>query len=236
VLILLVLASFGALDADAAHGRAAPGSSADPTKREEYLARDVAFSPNHVDHGVLRAGLGGGWPHLWRVELALGLFDHLTLGVTGHWLPGQSRPRFSPVVAVAFWRARRFEVGVHYFATLFPPPREDDDLETPSFQQRSDWFLGAVSFSHQWLTAGLDLGVVRGLEIDPAHDPDAQGNHTSVVRWRAGTGLHLRAGTRRWGFTARALWPYVHAELAFDVRFGLFERRSRGGWRPTGIL
>lgn len=205
-------------------------------RRENYLTRPLAFSPHHLDHGVLRAALAGGWPHLWRVELALGLLDHLTVGATTHWLPGQSRPRFSAVVAVAFWRARRFEIGAHYFATLFPPPRDDDDPTTPSFQQRSDWLLGAVSFSQQWVTAGLDVGVVRGIEEDPARDPDAQNQNASVVRWRAGTGLHLRAGTRRWGFTARALWPYLHAELAFDVRFGLFERRPRGGWRPTGVL
>jgi hypothetical protein len=242
-LALLVLASLRTLDPSGAPASAPsevtapqrPGPDV-PPERETYLTRAVAFSPNHVDHGVLRAALAGGWPHLWRAELALGLFDHLTIGVTTHWLPGQPRPRFNPIVAVAFWRARRFEVGAHYFATLFPPPRDDDDPTTPSFQQRSDWLLGAISFSQQWITAGLDVGVVRGIEIDPAHDPDPQGNNVSVVRWNAATGLHLRAGTRRWGFTARALWPYVHAELAFDVRFGLFEQRSRGGWRPTGIL
>lgn len=242
--MLLVLASLGTLRPDAARRGTSPHEAAArtapsvprPPRREEYLTRAVAFSPHHVDHGVLRAALAGGWPHLWRVELAQGLLDHVTLGVTTHWLPRQSRPRFSPVVAIAFWRARRFEVGAHYFASLFPPPRHDDDPTTPSFQRRSDWLLGAVSFSQAWVTAGLDLGVVRGIEIDPSQDPDAQGNNASIVRWRAGTGLHLRAGTRRWGFTARALWPYVHAELAFDVRFGLFERRPRGGWRPTGVL
>jgi hypothetical protein len=204
--------------------------------REKYLTRELAFSPIHTDHGVLRAAVAGGWPHLWRLELALGLLDHLTLGATAHWLPGQPTPRMSPVVAIAFWRARRFEVGAHYFASLFAPPKRDDDPETPSFQQRSDWLLVAASFSQQWLTAGFDLGAVRGLEIDAASDPDEQNRNASVVRWRAGTGIHLRAGTRRWGFTARALWPYLHAELIFDVRFGLFELRPRGGWRPAGVL
>ena len=26
------------------------------------------------------------------------------------------------------------------------------------------------------------------------------------------------------------------AELVFDVRFGLFEMRKRGGWKPEGVV
>ena len=231
MLSLLVLASLATpgvgdgCESAAAHEPVAPRTRA-RVARENYLTRDLAFSPYYVDHGVLRAAVAGGWPHLWRVELALGLLDHLTLGLTTHWLPGQPTPQVSPVVAIAFWRARRFEVGAHYFASLYPPPRDDDD-----FQRRSDWILASASFSQQWLTAGFDVGVVRGIERDAARDPDDDGRQPLTVRWQPGTGLHLRAGTRRWGFTARALWPYLHAELIFDVRFGLFELRPRGGWR-----
>lgn len=207
-----------------------------PAGLRRYLTRDLAFSSDFLDHGVLGVAVAGGWPHRYRVELALGLLDHITIGATAHWLPDEPAPRVSPRVAIAFWRARRFEIGGHYFVSLYPPPEKDDDPETLSFRRRDDWILGVLSFSQAWVTAGFDVGVVRAREEDPSQDPDELGNNASVARWRAGGGLHLRAGTRRWGFTARALWPHLYADLAFDVRFGLFEARRRGGWNPFGGL
>jgi hypothetical protein len=75
---------------------------------------------------------------------------------------------------------------------------------------------------------------VRARVNDPAQDPAPDTTNPFVTHWRFGGGLHLRAGTRRWGFTAQVLVPQVLAELRFDVRFGLFEKRSKGDWRPRG--
>ncbi|MCA9707930.1 MAG: hypothetical protein KDK70_18910 [Myxococcales bacterium] len=200
-----------------------------------YLERPVRPGPHHVDHGVLQAAVAGGWPHLYRLELSLGLLDHLTLGATAHWLPQERAPRISPVVAVAFFRNHLFETGVRYFGSLYPPPVQDFDPTTPSFQRSAQWLLAHGSFGQAWVTGGFDAGVVRARDRDPGQDPDARGNNPSIIRWRFGGGLHLRVGTRRWGFTAQVLVPHLLAELRLDLRFGLFERRAKGGWRPSGI-
>jgi hypothetical protein len=220
--------TMGAAEFDAGSRRR---SRVSPTLRS-YLTRDLAFSARHLDHGVLSAGVAGGWPHRYRLELGLGLLDHLTVGITAHWLPRQPAPRWSPKVALAFYRWRRLEIGAHYFRSLYPAP----DSDGPAFDSRADWFLSAVSFSQMWLSAGFDAGVVRGIERDPAQPPAEDGPQPVIARWRFGGGAHLRAGTRRWGFTANVLVPHLYAELVFDVRFGLFEARPKGGWRPTGIL
>ena len=201
-----------------------------------YLTRDLAYSARFLDHGVLQVGLAGGWPHLYRLELSLGLLDHLTLGATAHWLPDQAVPQWSPTVALAFYRWRRFEIGAHYLETMYPPPEDDLDPETPSFQRRARWVLTTASFSMAWITAGFDAGAVRAIEKDPGKDPTNDGRNPSIGRWRFGGGLHLRAGTRRWGFTANLLLPHLTAEVVFDLRFGLFESRKKGGWRPSGII
>src|SRR5690606_2696922 len=75
-----------------------------------YLTRPVARSVRHRDHGVIEVGVGLGLPHLYRLELQVGLLDHVTLGATAHWLPGQARPGWSPKAAVAFYRGRLLEV------------------------------------------------------------------------------------------------------------------------------
>jgi len=199
-----------------------------------YLQRPVRFGARFVDHGVLQAAVAGGWPHGYRVELSLGLLDHVTLGATSHWLPGQPRPRVSPIVAIAILRGRFFEFGAWHFWSLFPPPRDDVDPATPSYQRTAQWFLATASFGQAWLTGGLDAGAVRARMNDPGQDPAPDTTNPSKNRWRFGGGLHLRAGTRRWGFTAQVLVPHLTAELRFDLRFGLFEARSKGGWRVYG--
>lgn len=199
-----------------------------------YLQRPVRYGAHFLDHGVLQPAVAGGWPHGYRVELSLGLLDHVTLGATAHWLPSQPRPQVSPVVAIAFIRGRLFECGAWYFWSLFPPPRDDFDPATPSYQRRAQWLLATASFGQAWLTGGFDAGVVRARVDDPAQDPAPDTSRGFVTRWRFGGGLHLRAGTRRVGVTAQVLVPHVLAELRLDVRFGLFEKREKGGWKAPG--
>ena len=207
-----------------------------PPGMRRYLTRELQYSARFLDHGVLGLAVAGGYPHRYRLELGIGILDHLTVGVTAHWLPGQRVPQWAPKGALAFWRGRRFEIGATYHQALYPPPVRDIDPNTPSFQERDHWILSTVSFSHLWLSGGFDIGVVRGIEKHPGVDPTEPTTNAKLVRWRAGGGLHLRAGTRRWGFTANFLAPRIYAELAFDVRFGLFEARPRGGWKPEGVV
>lgn len=215
--------------------RPEPGSRL-PAGLRKYLSRPLMGSARHLDHGVLMAGVAGGWPHLYRLELGLGLLDHLTVGATAHWVPDQSAPRWSPKVAIAFYRWRRAEIGAHYFQSLYPPPVNDLDPSTPSYQRRNHWFLASASFSQAWLAGGVDVGLLRALEDDPALEPEPNGDNPTTIRHRLAGGVHLRGGTRRWGFTGNFLGPHLHAELVFDLRFGLFEARPRGGWRPSGIV
>lgn len=208
----------------------------EPSRLTRYLQRDVAPSARFLDHGVLGFATAGGWPHRYALRMQLGLLDHLTLGGQAHWLPGQSRPMFSPEVAVAAVRLRWLDAGVLYKQTLYPPPEVDGDASTPSFQERDHWIVSTMSFSNHWLSAGFDFGLNRARVSDPGIDPSNPDMNPSVIRWRLGGGLHLRAGTRRWGFTANVMAPRLMAELAFDVRFGLFEKRERGGWKPSGVV
>jgi hypothetical protein len=208
----------------------------DATPLRRYLTRDLMYSARHLDHGVLGVSVAGGFPHRYRLALAMGFLDHVTLGVTAHWLPGHEVPQWAPQAALALWRGRRFEVGATYHQVMYPAPLVDNDPRTPSFQERDHWLLSTASFSNAWLAGGFDFGVVRAIEKDPGRDPPTPTMNPSTVRWRVGGGLHLRAGTRRWGFTANFLAPRLMAELVFDVRFGLFEMRPRGGWKPAGVV
>jgi hypothetical protein len=226
-------------DSGVAPARPATAAVSIPEQREggrlsRYLQRPVRFGAHFLDHGVLQPAVAGGWPHGYRLELSLGLLDHLTLGATAHWLPGQPQPRVSPIVALAILRGRLYEIGVWHFWSLFPPPIDDVDPATPSYQRSAQWILGTASFGQAWLTGGFDAGVVRARVNDPGQDPAPDTSNPSVIRWRFGGGLHLRAGTRRWGLTAQVLVPHLLAELRFDVRFGLFEKRSKGGWKVYG--
>ncbi len=213
---------------------ATPAAESTPLRR--YLTRDVPYSARFVDHGVLKVSAAGGWPHLYALKLHLGVLDHLTLGLQTHWLPGQRFPQISPDVSVAILRTRMVEWGVHYRETLYPPAEVDGDPTTPSFPQRDRWMLTSVSMGYHWISGGFDFGVVRARIKDPNQDPPDPDTNPSVIRWKLAGGLHLRAGTRRWGFTANVLAPQLMAELAFDVRFGLFEMRRKGGWKPSGVV
>ena len=206
-------------------------------KLRGYLSRDLAPSARFLDHGVLELSLAGGYPHRYRLGLALGLLDHLTIGVTANWLPRQSRPRFAPRIALAFYRWRWLEFGALYDRSLYPPPLRDDDPNTLSFQRDAHWLFATFAFSQAWLSGGLEIGAARSRIRDPAMpDPDANNDNPSKWRYRFAGGVFLRGGTRRWGFSATARAPWVFVEAAFDVRFGLFELRPKGGWRPQGVV
>jgi hypothetical protein len=201
-----------------------------------YLTRPLNPSARNLDHGVLQVAAAGGTPHLYRIELALGLFDHLSLGVTAHWLPDQSRPFVSPRVAIAFYRWRWIELGALHFWSMFPPPVVDVDPATPSFQRSAQWVLATAAFSQRFLSGGVDVGAVRARELDDREDPGPNLENRSTVRWHFGGGLFLRGGTRRWGITAQAHLPQLTAEIVLDVRFGAFELRPRGGWNPREVI
>ncbi|MDC0718631.1 hypothetical protein [Nannocystis bainbridge] len=192
----------------------------------------MARSARYLDHGVIAVGVGLGLPQIYRLELQLGLLDHLTLGATAHWLPGQVRPSWSPKAAVAFFRGRLLEVGAFYQQVLYPPTRDDGDPTTIAFQRRAHYLMASVSLSQAWLTGGFDIGWARGREALTLLTPeDLETSTAFTVRDRLGAGLHLRFGTRRVGVTMQAWYPYLAAELVLDVRFGAFEMRRRGGWR-----
>lgn len=223
--ILMVLA-LGPEPADATVStRAAAASPGPGGPLRRYLGRDVVHGPRFLDHGVLAVGAAGGVPHVYRVELALGLLDHLTIGATAHWVPGQRAPGWAPFGALALWRARRVEVGASYRQVLHPPPRAD------RFAPRSHYVLGAVTFGQAWWAAGFDLGIVhmRDAPVDPEAD-----EADFVRRVRLGGGLHVRIGTRRIGLTLQGQLPVPTAEAVLDVRFDLFEVRPRGRWLDHG--
>lgn len=198
-----------------------------------YLSRSLEPNPRFLDHGIVYAAAGGGAPSRYRLETGVGLFDHLTLGITGHWLPGEDRPRFAPRVALAFYRWRYISLGASYHWSLFPEPPIDLDPDTPSFQRRAHWYLGTVTFGQRFLSGGFDAGVVHTRKTDNTVEPESELDNPSRLFVEFGGGIFLRAGTRRWGITARALVPQVTAELMLDFRFGAFEARPRGGWWPS---
>jgi len=214
--------------------QAPPSVDAPPLRR--YLTREVPYSARFIDHGVLQVSAAGGWPHLYALRLHLGILDHLVVGMQTHWLPSQRLPQLRPEVSVAFVRSHHVEWGVHYRQTFYPPPEVDGDPKTESFAQRDHWMLSSLSLGNNWLSGGFDFGMLRARIKDPGQDPPDPDTNPSVIRWKLGGGLHLRAGTRRWGFTASVLAPQLMTELAFDVRFGLFEMRRKGGWRPSGVV
>lgn len=218
--------------ASVAVGASVTADAKPPTdsRLRRYLRREVTRSHRFLDHGVLAPSIAVGAPHIYRVGLQIGLLDHLTLGATLHWLPSEPAPRWSPLVAVAFYRNRWIEVGAHYFRLLYPPPRDDKDPATPSFQRKADYVMATLALSQAWFTAGFDLGWARGLEVADQPSTADPINQTPVSRDRLAAGLHARVGSRRFGVAAQATWPFVSAELALDLRFGLFELRPKGRW------
>jgi hypothetical protein len=82
-------------------------------------------------------------------------------------------------------------------------------------------------------SAGFDAGVAHR-RVVPNEDPNLS-SLVFVRRVDVAGGLHMRLGTRRFGFTFQgAVAGLEDTELAvegvLDVRFGLFELRPRGGW------
>lgn len=197
----------------------------------DYLTRKVARSARFLDHGVIAVATGFGVPHLYRLELQVGVLDHLTLGATAHWLSGQKAPKWSPKVALALYRGRVLEVGAFYTQVLYPPTRDDGDPMTVEFTRRAHYLLATMTFSAAWLSGGFDVGWGRGREpIALLTSDDLEKGIAYATRDRAAGGLHARFGTRRLGVTAQAWFPYPVVEIALDVRFGAFELRRRGGW------
>ncbi|MCA9635753.1 MAG: hypothetical protein KC420_06945 [Myxococcales bacterium] len=233
--LLIALAGEPALASRTTATEVAPERAAEGPARartRSYLQREVTRSFRFLDHGVLAASVGVGAPHVYRVGVALGLFDHLTLGATMHWLPGERAPAWSPLVALAFYRGRHVEVGAHYSRILYPAPVVDLDPMTLSFQRRADMVLGTFALSQAWISGGLDIGWARGLEADPVPKSADAVNQEAVVRDRLAGGMHIRIGNRRWGVGGQVTYPFLSVELALDLRFGLFERRARASWWP----
>jgi hypothetical protein len=195
-----------------------------------YLRRPVPRSARFVDHGVLTLRTLAGSPSLYRFDLQLGLFDHVSVGVTAHWVPGQRVPQVWPVgsIAIVRWQGAAnigVEIGARYEPVLYPPPDEG------AFIPQTHMALGSFVLSAGWFSAGLDLGAAhtRIPVVDPA---DIASFRRRVVF--AG-GPFARFGNRRVGFGIDAVAvlspePLLVFELGLDARFGLFEERGRGGW------
>ncbi|MEZ4427716.1 MAG: hypothetical protein R3A51_08530 [Nannocystaceae bacterium] len=201
-------------------------------KLRAYLQRPVGASALVLDHGVIAPEVAFGYPHVYRLGLAIGVLDHLTLGVTAHWLPGQVAPAWTPTVALAFWRGEQLEVGVRYFRHLYPPPPDPSQAEPYPFQRFAHNVLMSVTLNQAWFSVGFDLGWARGREADPyfAYVTEEEAR-PFFVRDRLAGGLHVRAGNRRVGVIARVTYPFPSLDIAFQVRFGAFELRPRGGWQ-----
>ena len=204
---------------------AEPSNAAD--RAREYVSRPVPRSARFLDHGDIGITLAGGVPHLYRLDLRVGLFDHVSVGATAHWLPGQPTPRVWPVGAIAFWRGVGvnrvgFEVGAHYRPVLFPPVDPEQ-----TFVPLTQFALGTLALSSGLFSAGLDVGAAhtRIAVVDPA----APTNYRR--RTVFGGGAFARIGTRRIGVAADALAALSHDpllvfEVLLDVRFGAFSERG----------
>jgi hypothetical protein len=192
-----------------------------------YVSRPVPRSARFLDHGDLAFGVAGGTPHYYRLDLRVGLFDHVSVGVTGHWLPGQRTPRVWPVGAIAFWRHVGpsnvgFEVGGHYRPVLYPPVDAAQE-----FVPQTQFVLGSLVVSAGPFSAGIDAGAAhtRLAVLDP--DEPTHYRRRTVF----GGGAFARIGSRRVGVTAEALAalapePVLVFEVLLDVRLGAFSERG----------
>lgn len=199
-----------------------------PAERlEHWLDRPKLDSPRFLDHGTLELALAGGTPHIYRLELRTGLFDVLSIGVTGHWLPGQPWPQLWPVGALALWRGRMIEFGAHYRPVLFPSVDR-----TLTFEPQAHFALANFTFGSGLFAAGLDIGAahVRVAHVD-------LGEPTSFARQTVfGGGFVVRIGNEWIGASADALAavspePLLVFEVKLDVRFDLamVARRNSDG-------
>lgn len=190
-----------------------------------YLERPLGASPRFGDHGVWTVAAVPGSPQRIRVETSLGLLDHLELGVTAHWLPGQPTPVWTPVGSVALFRSRRVEIGAAYHAYLFAPPRSGEPQ--PAFVPRARELVGSVVVSQWWFAAGVDLGAAWIDELDRFdEDPDRE----AITRRRLAVGMFGRFGNRRFGVIVQGRMPVYAVECALELRFDLFERRGLDRW------
>lgn len=190
-----------------------------------YLSRPVPLSARFLDHGDIALRLAGGAPHVYRLDLRVGLFDHVSVGVTGHWLPGQRAPQFWPVGAIALWRyAGRvgFEIGAHYRPVLYPAVDPSE-----RFVPQTHFALGSLVVSAGPFSAGIDAGAAH-TRVAVADPDQALKFHR---RTAFGGGVFARFGSRRVGVSVDALAaltddPVLVFEIAVDVRFGAFSERG----------
>jgi hypothetical protein len=190
---------------------------------EQWLARPKPNSPRFLDHATLELAVAGGAPHVYRLELRTGLFDVASFGVTGHWLPGQARPQLWPVGALALWRGRMIEFGVHYRPVLFPAIDR-----TLTFEPRAHFALASFTFGDGLFSAGLDVGAAH-LRL-PSVDTSEPTHFTRQTVF--GGGFVVRVGNEWIGASADALAavspdPLLVFEVKLDLRFDLamFARR-----------
>jgi hypothetical protein len=193
-----------------------------------YVSRPMPRSARFLDHGDIAIGVAGGTPHIYRLDLRVGLFDHVSVGFTSHWLPGQRTPRVWPVGAIAFWRWLGpshvgFEIGAHYRPVLYRPVDPEQ-----TFVPQTHFALGTMVVSAGPFSAGIDFGAAH--TRIPMVDPAMPTNY--APRTVFGGGAFARIGTRRIGVTADALGalspddPLLVVELLLDVRFGAFSERG----------
>jgi hypothetical protein len=213
--------------------RKPPGS-----ELQAYLRRPVPRSARFLDHGVIALAGAVGAPHFYRLDLRVGLFDHVSVGVTAHWLPGQRAPQVWPVGSLALvrWMAPTSNIGVevggHYRPVLFPPIDFPGSLEMGTFVPQTHLALGTVVLSSGWFSSGLDLGAAH--TRIPVVDPNEPESFRRRVVFAGGP--FVRAGNRRVGVTGEAIvvlspTPLLVVEVALELRFGAFEERPPGGWR-----
>jgi hypothetical protein len=224
--LLFALALHGLMAGPAPSQGKPPG-----TELQAYLRRPVPRSARFLDHGVIAVAGAGGAPHVYRLDVRVGLFDHVSVGATVHWLPGQRMPQVWPVgaIALARWVAPNnvgVELGAHYRPVLFPP------VEPGSFVPQTHIVLGTVVLSSGWFSSGLDLGAAH-TRISVVDPNDLESFRRRVVF--AG-GPFVRVGNRRVGVTGEATVvlspePLLVVEVALELRFGAFEERPRGGYR-----
>ncbi len=206
-----------------------PRNATDPTmplaRLDRWLDRPAPPSARFLEHGVIELGIAGGTPHLYRLELLVGLFDVASVGVTAHWLPGQAWPQVWPIGALRFWHGRLYEIGAHYRPVLFPP------VDESRFTPQAHFALASFTLGDGWFTAALDAGAahLRLPSFDPAKPTDFR--RETVF----GGGFVVRVGNEWIGLSADCLAavhddPLLVFEAKLDLRWDL--RRPAGGW-PT---